>query len=109
VTANIDAAKVQFSTDAAGHRHAKLLVLLVAFNEGPKQPDALPQSSGVLNIDLDAERYQAVAEQGIEFQLALTLKPGKYRLRLGVSDASNHHIGTLDMPVDVAAPSAPGS
>jgi hypothetical protein len=63
----------------------------------------------VLNIDLDAERYQAVAEQGIEFQLALTLKPGKYRLRLGVSDASNHHIGTLDMPVDVAAPSAPGS
>ena len=109
VTANIDAAKVLFSTDAAGHRHAKLLVLLVAFNEGPKQPDALPQSSGVLNIDLDAERYQAVAEQGIEFQLALTLKPGKYRLRLGVSDASNHHIGTLDMPVDVAAPSAPGS
>jgi VWFA-related protein len=106
VTANIDAANLQFTSDAAGHRHARLLVLLVAFNEGPKQPDAPPQSSGVLNIDLDAERYQAVAASGIDFQLALALKPGKYHLRLGVSDTSNHHLGTLDMPVDLGAASA---
>jgi VWFA-related protein len=106
VTANIDAGNVQFTSDAAGHRHARLLVLLVAFNDGPKQPDAPPQSSGVLNIDLDAERYRAVVERGIEFQLALTLKPGKYRLRLGVSDTSDHHIGTLDMLVDLGTASA---
>jgi hypothetical protein len=35
----------------------------------------------------------------------LTLKPGKYRLRLGVSDMSTHNLGTLDMPVDLGAQS----
>jgi VWFA-related protein len=104
VTANIDAGSVQFTTDAAGHRHAKVLVLLVAFNDGAKQSGPPPQSSGVLNIDLDTEHYKAVVERGIGFQQALTLDPGKYRLRLGVSDASNHFIGTLDMPVTLAAP-----
>jgi hypothetical protein len=104
VTANVDAGSVQFTTDAAGHRHAKLLVLLVAFNDGAKQTGPPPQSSGMLNIDLDTEHYKAVVERGMGFQQALTLNPGKYRLRLGVSDASNHFIGTLDMPVDLPAP-----
>lgn len=108
LTANVDSANVQFTTDADGHRHAKLLVLLVAFKDGPKQPEAPPQSSGMLNIDLDAARYQAVVERGIAFPLALELKPGKYRLRLGVTDIGNHHIGTLDMPVDLGAVSASG-
>jgi VWFA-related protein len=103
VTSNIDAANVQFTTDAAGHRHARLLALLVAFVDGPTQPDAPPQSSGVLNVDLDAQRYQAVVERGIAFQQTLALKPGKYRLRLGVSDMSSHYLGTLDMPVDIGA------
>ncbi len=103
VTANIDAANVEFTTDAAGHHRAKLLVLLVAFPDGPKLPEEPPQNSGTLNIDLDAARYQTVLERGIGFQQALTLKPGKYRLRLGVSDVSNHHLGTLDMPIDLSA------
>jgi len=106
VTSNIDASDVQFSSDASGHRHTKILVMLVAFVDGPKQPDAPPQSSGMLNIDLDEQQYQAVAERGIAFPLALALKPGKYRLRLGVSDMSNHRIGTLDMPVAVGSVSA---
>ncbi|MGA3082247.1 MAG: VWA domain-containing protein [Terracidiphilus sp.] len=104
VTANIDAAGVKFTPDAAGHSHAKLLVMLVAFNDGPKQPDAPPQVSGMLNIDLDAGRYQMVVDRGIGFQQALKLTPGKYRLRLGVSDMTNHFIGTLDMPVTVPPP-----
>jgi VWFA-related protein len=108
VTSNIDAGDVQFTTDAGGIRHAKLLVTLVAFNDGSKQPDAPPQSSGALNIDLDEQRYQTVIQHGIDFQLALALKPGKYRLRLGVSDMSNHHIGTLDMPVDLGPVSKAG-
>ncbi|MGA3371400.1 MAG: VWA domain-containing protein [Terracidiphilus sp.] len=108
VTANIDAGNVQFTIDAAGHHRAKLLVLLVAFPDGPKEPEEPPQNSGALNVDLDAARYQAVVERGIGFQQALALKPGKYRLRLGVSDMSNHHLGTLDMPVDLGASGSAG-
>jgi VWFA-related protein len=106
VKASIDASNVNFTTDETGHRHAQLLVLLLAFNDGPKQTDTPLQSSGMLNIDLDAQRYQTVIEKGIAFQLALPAASGKYRLRLGVSDTSNHHIGTLDMPVNLTAESA---
>jgi hypothetical protein len=34
------------------------------------------------------------------------LKPGSYRLRLGVSDMNNHRLGTLDMPVTVGSGAA---
>ncbi|MGD0829855.1 MAG: VWA domain-containing protein [Terracidiphilus sp.] len=106
VTANINASDVKFTIDEAGHRHAQLLVLLLAYNDGAKQANAPPQSSGMLNIDLDAQRYQTVLEHGIAFQLALPVPSGNYRLRLGVSDTSNHHIGTLDMPVNLNTESA---
>ncbi len=108
VTSYIDASEVDFATGADGHRRAKLLLLLVAFPDGGKQPDRLPQTTGMLNLDLDPERYQTALSAGIGFQQQLELKPGKYRLRLGVSDISNHHLGTLDMPVEVTATSAKG-
>jgi VWFA-related protein len=97
----VDAGNVEFSTDAAGHRHAKLLVLLVALNDSPNQPDSPPQTSGTIKIDVDAQEYEALLKSGISFQQKLALKPGKYRLRLGVSDMNNHRLGTLDMPVEI--------
>jgi VWFA-related protein len=101
VITTVDAGNVEFSTDAAGHRHAKLLVLLVALNDSPDQPDSPPQTSGTIHVDLDPAEYAAVVKTGIAFQQKLALKPGKYRLRLGVSDMNNHRLGTLEMPVAV--------
>ena len=106
VTSYIEAGEVDFATGADGHRRAKLLILLVAFADGEKQPDRPPQTTGMLNLDLDPERYQTALGTGIGFQQQLALKPGKYRLRLGVSDISNHRLGTLEMPVEVTATSA---
>ncbi|MBB6142564.1 VWFA-related protein [Silvibacterium bohemicum] len=101
VITTVDPANVEFSTDTNGVRHAKLLVLLVALNDGPTQEDSPPQTSGTIKLDLDAQQYAAVLKSGIAFQQKLALKPGKYRLRLGVSDRNNHRLGTLDMPVVV--------
>jgi VWFA-related protein len=101
VITTVDPAEMEFSTDAAGHRHARLLVLLVALNDSADQPDSPPQTSGSIKVDLDPEEYAAVLKEGISFQQKLTLKPGRYRLRLGVSDMNNHRLGTLDMPVVV--------
>ena len=101
VITTVDPAEMEFSTDAAGHRHARLLVLLVALNDSADQPDSPPQTSGSIKVDLDPEEYAAVLKAGISFQQKLTLKPGRYRLRLGVSDMNNHRLGTLDMPVVV--------
>jgi VWFA-related protein len=99
----LDPANAGFSTTADSKRHAQFLVLLIALNDGEQQVAAPPQTSGVLRLDLTPDQYKIAMTSGIPVHLQLELKPGKYRLRLGVSDMSTHDLGTLDMPVDVGA------
>ena len=101
VESTIDPTTVAFTTTADGHHHAKLLVTLIALNDGETQPRQPPQSSGNLNVDLDPARYSFILHNGIAFRQRLTLAQGKYRLRLGVVDDTSHRIGTIDMPVSV--------
>jgi VWFA-related protein len=110
VDATVDPAGIDFTTDAAGVRHGKLLVLLVALNDSidgkpAVQPDNPPQTSGALHLDFTPDQYQEILKTGIQFGLKLPLKPGNYRLRLGISDMNNHRLGTLDMPVTIASAS----
>jgi VWFA-related protein len=98
----LDPGNAGFTTSADGKRHAPL-VLLIALNDGEQQVAAPPQTSGVLRLDLTSDQYQSAMTSGIPVHMELNLKPGKYRLRLGVSDMSTHDLGTLDMPVDVGA------
>jgi hypothetical protein len=88
-----------------GHRRGRILVVLVAFNDtaGPagSQSQEPPQTSGVLNLDFDATQYQVSLKQGIAFTQQLSLAPGRYRLRLGVSDMNTQQLGTIDMPIVV--------
>jgi VWFA-related protein len=101
----LDPSKAAFTTTADGKRHAQFLILLIALNDGEQQVAAPPQSSGVLKLDLTPDQYQIAITSGVPVHQELTLKPGKYRLRLGVSDMSTHNLGTLDMPVDLGAQS----
>ncbi len=97
----LDPSNASFTTTADGKRHAQFLVLLIALKDGPQQVAAPPQSSGVLKLDLTPEQYQIALTSGIPIHQELELKPGKYRLRLGVSDMATHNLGTLDMPVAI--------
>jgi VWFA-related protein len=105
----IDAENVAFSTDARGRRHARLLVTLVALPElnpahlPDKEPAAPVQTSGVFVVDLDEAAFQKLLASGMPMHQELALAPGRYRLRLGVSDVNNDRVGTLDMPVEVSA------
>jgi VWFA-related protein len=101
----LDPSNANFTTTADGKRHAQFLVLLVALSDGPRQLAAPPQTSGVLHLDLTPDQYKIAMESGIPLHQELSLKPGKYRLRLGVSDMSTHQIGTLDLPVELGASS----
>lgn len=105
--ATVDPSGVSLSTDSAGNRHGRLLVLLVALNRGAngkpaRQPDSPPQTSGTLNLNFTPAQYRSILKTGINFALRLPLKPGSYLLRLGVTDMSNHRLGTLDMPVTIS-------
>jgi VWFA-related protein len=97
----LDPSNANFTSTNDGKRHAQFLVLLIALNDGPQQVAAPPQTSGVLNLDLTPDQYKIALASGIPIHQELELKPGKYRLRLGVSDMSTQNLGTLDMPVDL--------
>jgi len=107
----IDPMNVEFSTDARGRKHARLLVSLIAIpanedrnvTDKHKQPTDLTQTDGAYVVDLDPQAFQKLIASGMPMHQELTLPPGSYRLRLGVSDMGNHRIGTLDMPIQVAA------
>ena len=101
VESTVTTEDISFTTTPDGHRHARILVQLVAFNDSKQQPKSLPQTAGALNIDLDPERYEFIRAAGIAFRQQLALKPGKYRVVLGVSDESSRKLGTVEMPVVV--------
>jgi VWFA-related protein len=106
VDTTVDPSGISFGTDSTGDRHGKLLVLLVAFKQDAtgkpgSQPDSPPQTSGALHLDFTPAQYRDILKTGIRFGLKLPLPPGSYLLRLGVSDMSNHRLGTLDIPVTI--------
>jgi VWFA-related protein len=103
IESTINSADLPFASTPDGHKRAKLLVQMIAFNDSAQQPKVLPQTSGTLNIDLDAQRYQFILSAGIAFRQQLQLKPGKYRLLVGVNDESSHSLGTIDIPLIVPA------
>lgn len=92
-------AEVTFTQTADGVRHARLLVRLVAFPVDSAVSAPIKQTSGTVNVDLDAERFALVNQEGIAFQQQLQLRPGRYELRLGVVDAASQRIGTLGLPL----------
>lgn len=111
----LDPESLSLPVSEDGHRRGRLLVLLVAFSEvrdakdaNDKKGHAAPQTSGVLNLDLDPAQYQQIRTNGLGFAQELKLPPGTYRLRLGVTDLENHRIGTLDMPIVINAANASG-
>ena len=95
VESTITTEDLSFTTTPDGHRHARIFVQLVAFNDGKQQPKNLPQTAGTLNIDLDPARYEFIRSAGIAFRQRLALKPGKYRVILGVNDESSQKLGTV--------------
>jgi VWFA-related protein len=116
----IDPSGVGFTDDATGRKRAQLVVTVVAFDEATlnraesndgkhkktQKPPAPAQTSGLLNIALEADAYASIMRSGIPVHQQLALPPGRYFLRLGVSDNTNHRLGTLDMPFEVSTTQA---
>jgi VWFA-related protein len=102
----LDISNLAFSADPNGNRHARVLVMLVAFNDAGK-PEPVRQTSSALNLDFTAAQYKTYLDSGVKFRQQLPLPPGKYRLRLGVSDLTNHRLGTLVVPVQIAKQGTP--
>lgn len=102
---NIDygvyAADIAFTGDAL--KHAQLEFVAVAWGKDEK---AAGNVSETMDLDLKPETFQKVMNTGVPAHQELTLKPGTYKLRLGVMDYTNAKIGTLEIPVTITAQTA---
>lgn len=82
-------------------KHAKLEFVAVAWDKDEK---AAGDVSATMDMDLKPETFQKVMASGVPAHQVLMLKPGAYKLRLGVMDYTTAKIGTLEVPVTVAPP-----
>ena len=82
-------------------KHAKLEFVAVAWDKNEK---AAGDVSATMEMDLKPETFEKVMNNGVPGHQELTLKPGTYKLRLGVMDYTSSKIGTLEIPVTINAP-----
>lgn len=102
VDALLGAKAVNFTVGDDGDRTAQLLVEMIAIPQSTNG-EPMGQTTEDLSFHLSEAQYQVAANNGLPLRLQLALKPGRYRIRLGVSDRSNHRIGSVDMPVEIPA------
>ncbi len=96
----LDASDLTYTTDAAGHRHAQIVVALLAAPEA-KTDAPPPQISSALNVDLDPTQYADLLRSGLHFRQQMPLASGTYHLRIGVAQSGTHRFGTLMIPVTI--------
>jgi VWFA-related protein len=96
---SVGAPDIAFSGDPVNH--AQLEFVAVAWD---KNNHAAGDVSQTMTLDLKPETFRNFQNTGIPAHQELTLKPGTYKLRLGVMDYTNSKIGTLEVPVTVNNP-----
>ncbi|HSE49128.1 MAG TPA: VWA domain-containing protein [Terriglobales bacterium] len=91
-----------FTIQDAGEKGKKLdLDFVVSAMRNGKMVDS---KGSTVATTVTNEQFQQVQEKGLLMQLELTLPPGQYELALAVRDNPTGMIGTLNVPVDLAAP-----
>lgn len=92
---------VAFTGDAL--KHAKLEFVAVARDQNNKPAGNVSHTE---ELDLRSESFQKMQKTGVPAHQDLTLKPGTYKLRLGVMDYGSGKIGTMEVPVTIRPPQA---
>ncbi len=97
---NIDygvyAPDIVFTGDAL--KHAQLEFVAVAWDKDEKPAG---NASQTMDLDLKPETFQKIQDTGVPAHEEISLKPGNYKIRLGVMDYTSSKIGTLEIPVTV--------
>jgi len=93
------AADLAFTGDAI--KHARLEFVAVAWDRGNKPAGNISQT---MDLDLRPDTYKQMLNTGVPAHQELTLKPGDYKLRIGVMDYASGKIGTMEVPVTVHPP-----
>jgi VWFA-related protein len=91
---------IAFTAGPDARQRARIQMVAVAWDHDGKSAGS---TSNTLVIAAKPETYQTLIRQGIRSQTKLQLKPGSYKLRLGVMDDATGKLGTVELPLEVPA------
>jgi VWFA-related protein len=95
--------QIAFADGPDGTRSGTLEFDVAAYNPDNK---LVAIRSQTMKLPLTAEEYQQFIRTPFQFLLQLDLPPGQLTLRVGILDGVSNKVGTLEIPLTVAKPSA---
>jgi VWFA-related protein len=96
----VDSHDIHFNESADQREHAAVDFMSVAWSGEFKNAGS---TTDTVEANLPAADYRKVLQTGFPAHQELELKPGTYTLRLGVIDRGSKKIGTVDVPITIAA------
>ncbi len=96
----VDPRGLDFATAADGTRQDNVEFVLVAYDSDGKRVNYVDRPAP---LGLDAEHYARVRASGFPVRMELDLPAGVFSLRIAVYDLNSGHIGSLEVPLQVAA------
>jgi VWFA-related protein len=96
----IAARGLQLAENSDRSRHGKVMAALVAYDNNGHPLNWIERE---VPLDMDAARFAAIQDTGVNFRLELDVPKDAASLRTGVMDVTTGHTGTLEVPLsDVA-------
>jgi hypothetical protein len=96
----VDPRGLDFATTADGTRQDNVEFILVAYDSDGKRVNYVDRPAP---LGLDAGLYAKVRASGFPVRMELDLPAGNFSLRIAVYDLNSGHIGSLEVPLAVAA------
>jgi VWFA-related protein len=96
----VDPRGLDFATAPDGSRQDNVEFVLVAYDSDGKRVNYVDRSAP---LGLDAEHYARVRASGFPVRMELDLPAGVFSLRIAVYDLNSGHIGSMEVPLAVAA------
>jgi VWFA-related protein len=100
----VDSHDISFSDTPNQRKHAAVDFMSVARDGEFKNAGYVTDT---VEADFLPEVYKQIMQTGFPAHQELELKPGTYILRLGVIDRGSQKIGTVDLPITIAATEPP--
>jgi len=96
----VDPRGFDFATAQDGTRMDNVEFVLVAYDSDGKRVNYVDRPAP---LGLDSEHYAKVRASGFPVRMELDLPAGNFSLRIAVYDLNSGHIGSLEVPLQVAA------
>ena len=100
VDLNVDPRGLRYNDQPDGHHDAQMELLLVAYDDDGNRINYLDNS---FQLNFDAKQYAQAMTSGILARIPLDVPAGRYYLRIAVHDMASGNVGSLEVPVTVAA------